>query len=72
MFFAADINPDAQHAVLHCKGQRGEGRNDAKQDVEVSALSALDVVFIAGPGVPAVLLLSLDDVDCELIYSQFV
>uniref|UniRef100_G3PQ81 Dipeptidyl peptidase like 10 n=1 Tax=Gasterosteus aculeatus aculeatus TaxID=481459 RepID=G3PQ81_GASAC len=41
LFFAADINPDAQHAVLHCKGQRGEGRNDAKQDVEVSALSRI-------------------------------
>ncbi|XP_028988707.1 inactive dipeptidyl peptidase 10-like isoform X2 [Betta splendens] len=38
-FFSADISPDAQYAILHCKG----------------------------PGVPAVLLLSFDDV-----YSYFV
>ncbi|XP_077958572.1 inactive dipeptidyl peptidase 10 isoform X1 [Gasterosteus aculeatus] len=42
LFFAADINPDAQHAVLHCKG----------------------------PGVPAVLLLSLDDVDSYFILEN--
>ncbi|KAK2857085.1 hypothetical protein Q5P01_005820 [Channa striata] len=38
-FFDADVRPDAQHAILHCRG----------------------------PGVPAVLLLSLDDV-----YSYFI
>ncbi|KAM8902863.1 inactive dipeptidyl peptidase 10-like isoform 2-T2 [Spinachia spinachia] len=42
LFFAADINPDAQHAVLHCKG----------------------------PGVPAVLLLSLDDVDSYFVLEN--
>ncbi|XP_037331402.2 inactive dipeptidyl peptidase 10-like isoform X1 [Pungitius pungitius] len=42
LFFGADINPDAQHAVLHCRG----------------------------PGVPAVLLLSLDDVDSYFILEN--
>ncbi|KAK9524151.1 hypothetical protein VZT92_018012 [Zoarces viviparus] len=41
-FFDADVNPNAQHAVLHCKG----------------------------PGVPAVLLLSLDDVDSYFILEN--
>ncbi|KAI4831558.1 hypothetical protein KUCAC02_001095 [Chaenocephalus aceratus] len=36
-FFDAEVSPDAQHAILHCKG----------------------------PGVPAVLLLSFIDVNCE-------
>ncbi|XP_026217549.1 inactive dipeptidyl peptidase 10-like isoform X2 [Anabas testudineus] len=41
-FFNADISPDAQHAVLHCKG----------------------------PGVPAVLLLSFDDVDSYFVLEN--
>ncbi|XP_026157840.1 inactive dipeptidyl peptidase 10-like [Mastacembelus armatus] len=41
-FFDADISPDAQHAILHCKG----------------------------PGVPAVLLLSFDDVDSYFILEN--
>ncbi|XP_034402512.1 LOW QUALITY PROTEIN: inactive dipeptidyl peptidase 10-like [Cyclopterus lumpus] len=41
-FFDADVNPDAQHAILHCRG----------------------------PGVPAVLLLSLDDVDSYFILEN--
>ncbi|XP_068446615.1 inactive dipeptidyl peptidase 10-like isoform X2 [Clinocottus analis] len=41
-FYDADVNPDAQHAVLHCRG----------------------------PGVPAVLLLSLDDVDSYFILEN--
>ncbi|XP_034720677.1 inactive dipeptidyl peptidase 10-like isoform X1 [Etheostoma cragini] len=42
LFFDADVSPDAQHAILHCKG----------------------------PGVPAVLLLSLDDVDSYFILEN--
>ncbi|XP_040887999.1 inactive dipeptidyl peptidase 10-like [Toxotes jaculatrix] len=41
-FFDADVSPDAQHAILHCKG----------------------------PGVPALLLLSLDDVDSYFILEN--
>ncbi|XP_034533969.1 inactive dipeptidyl peptidase 10-like isoform X2 [Notolabrus celidotus] len=41
-FFDADVSPDAQHAILHCKG----------------------------PGVPAVLLLSFDDVDSYFILEN--
>uniref|UniRef100_A0A671YFT4 Inactive dipeptidyl peptidase 10-like n=1 Tax=Sparus aurata TaxID=8175 RepID=A0A671YFT4_SPAAU len=42
LFFDADISPDAQHAILYCKG----------------------------PGVPAVLLLSLDDEDSYFILEN--
>ncbi|XP_074521060.1 inactive dipeptidyl peptidase 10-like isoform X2 [Halichoeres trimaculatus] len=42
LFFDADVSPDAQHAILHCKG----------------------------PGVPAVLLLSFDDVDSYFILEN--
>ncbi|XP_008323283.1 inactive dipeptidyl peptidase 10-like isoform X2 [Cynoglossus semilaevis] len=41
-FFDADVHPDAQHAILRCKG----------------------------PGVPAVLLLSLDDVESYFILDE--
>ncbi|XP_070711951.1 inactive dipeptidyl peptidase 10-like [Pempheris klunzingeri] len=41
-FFDAEVSPDAQHAILHCKG----------------------------PGVPSVLLLSLDDVDSYFILEN--
>ncbi|XP_023282846.1 inactive dipeptidyl peptidase 10-like isoform X1 [Seriola lalandi dorsalis] len=42
MFFDADASPDAQHAILHCKG----------------------------PGVPALLLLSFDNVDSYFILEN--
>ncbi|XP_008283867.1 inactive dipeptidyl peptidase 10-like [Stegastes partitus] len=41
-FFDADVSPDAQHAILHCRG----------------------------PGVPAVLLLSFDNVDSYFILEK--
>ncbi|CAJ1087747.1 inactive dipeptidyl peptidase 10-like [Xyrichtys novacula] len=42
LFFDADVSPDAQHAILHCRG----------------------------PGVPAVLLLSFDDIDSYFILEN--
>ncbi|XP_077427277.1 inactive dipeptidyl peptidase 10-like isoform X2 [Vanacampus margaritifer] len=73
-FFEANISPDAEGAILHCKGKSlnvtlfGDLFSCSQRHFYLVCFSFLEA--LVGPGVPSVLLLSLDEVESYFILEN--